>query len=97
MTFARSIRLDYIDWRVAVHGSVRRQHIQETFDVSQAQASQDLTAFRETYPDALRYDLTTKQYVPARNTYRSQRKTDDPDFRRGLTYLRKAGHPMGWE
>jgi hypothetical protein len=96
MNWAQSIRLDYIDWRLGAHGSVRRSHIQDTFGVSQAQASADLAAFEAAHPGAMQYDRNAKQYVPARNHYRARRGTGDQNFRIALTYLRKAGHPMGW-
>ena len=71
MTHAERMRISYVDWRILIHGSIRRSHIMETFGVSESQASIDINEFRRLYPDALRYDLTAKQYVPANGRYRS--------------------------
>lgn len=79
------------------HGLIRRQHISDTFGVSQAQASADLSAFATAHPGVMVYDPRAKQYVPARNRYRARRGTDNPNFRIAITYLRKAGHPLGWK
>ena len=64
MTYAQSLRLAFIDWRLLVHGSVRRQHIIDTFGVSMVQASNDIKTFIAEYPDATEYDKSEKQYVP---------------------------------
>lgn len=96
MTWATDRRLDYIDWRLALHGSVRRQHLMETFGVSQAQASGDLAAFERMHPGAMRYDKSAKQYVPAGTRYRSQRRMDESNIRRAISILAAEGHPMGW-
>ena len=96
MNWAQSIRIDFIDWRLGLHGSVRRSHISDTFGVSESQASADLSAFEATHPGAMRYDKNAKQYVPARTSYRSQRGMDAPNVRRAISLLASAGHPMGW-
>ena len=96
MTWATERRLDFIDWRLAEHESVRREHIQQAFGVSQGQASGDLTAFRDLYPGAIRYDYAAKQYVAADHVYRARRGMDITEVRTALALLAKAGHPMGW-
>jgi hypothetical protein len=65
------MRLIYIDWRLLTAGAIRRAHIAETFDVSEAQASVDLNEFIRLHPDVMRYDKTAKQYVPSNGRYRS--------------------------
>ena len=65
------MRLSFIDWRMLTEGSIRRGHLVETFGVSMAQASGDINNFIRAYPDALSYDKTVKQYVPANGRYRS--------------------------
>jgi hypothetical protein len=92
--YAQARRLDYIDWRMVVHGSIRRQHIEDTFGISQVQASQDITTFRDMFPDALGYDMSAKQYVPAEGRYRSRRGWT-PDALGAMGELAKR-HPMGW-
>ncbi len=66
-------RLDYIDWRLLNHGSIRREHIQRAFGVSQGHASKDLALFQSLHPEAMRYDPRGKQYVPANGCYHSLR------------------------
>ena len=68
---AQRMRASYIDWRMLTAGSIRRGHLVETFGVSMAQASGDINDFIATYPDALTYDKTAKQYVPGNGRYRS--------------------------
>lgn len=45
MTYAQAIRMAYIDWRLKSRGGVNRSDIQHAFDVSNIQASNDLTSF----------------------------------------------------
>ena len=96
MTWASERRLDYIDWRLAVHGTVRRENIQQAFGLSQGQASGDLTAFRDLYPDAMWYDPAFKRYMPSAHPYCVRRGMDSTEVRTALALLAKAGHPMGW-
>lgn len=87
-------RLDYIDWRMVSHGSVRRSDIVRQFGVSMSQASHDLTAYTAQYPDALRYDMQ----------WRSWRASDGYVTLRGWTRtalaanraLARTGHPMAF-
>jgi hypothetical protein len=65
MTYSQRQRLAFIDWRLLTAGAIRRAHIAEMFDVSEAQASVDLNEFIRLYPEVMRYDKTAKQYVPA--------------------------------
>jgi hypothetical protein len=95
-TFFQSLRFDYIDWRLAVHGSVRRQHIIDKFDVSVSSASRDLKEFERLYPGAMWYDITDKQYVVPKRGYKARRRMNDPTIRRALALLAEVGHPMGW-
>ena len=70
MTYAQLQRLAFIDWRMLTAGSIRREHISKTFSVSMARASGDIQAFIAAYPDAISYDKSALQYVPA-GRYRS--------------------------
>jgi hypothetical protein len=88
-------RLDYIDWRIITRGFVRRQHLMETFGVSEAQASADLATFREMFPDALGYDLSAKKYVPADGRYRTRRGWT-AEALEALGNLARAKHQMAW-
>lgn len=96
MTWASDRRLDYIDWRLVTRGSIRRADISRVFDVSESQASADLSEFIRLYADAVAYDKSAKQYVPARKTYRAQRGMDSPEVKRALSLLAGAGQAMGW-
>jgi hypothetical protein len=95
-TWSVARRLDYIDWRLGVHGAVRREDIVSTFGVSAGQASVDINAFIALYPGVMDYDKSAKQYVPAKSPYRARRGMDDPNVRRAISLLAGAGHPMGW-
>jgi hypothetical protein len=53
-----------------------------------------LATFRDMYPDALGYDLSAKQYVPAEGRYRSRRGWT-PSAIEALSALAEL-HPMGW-
>lgn len=90
----RQFRLDYIDWRMTVHGSIRRSHIVDACGVSVPQASIDLTAFQRAYPDALDYDKSARQYIAAVPPYRSRRGWT-PEAVAAMAALAKT-HPMGW-
>lgn len=95
MSYAIDRRLDFIDLRLLMHGTIRREHIVSTFGVSQPQASSDIGAFLEQYPGALDYDKSAKQYVVAKTPYRSRRKWT-ADAIRAWKQFSQTGHPMGW-
>jgi hypothetical protein len=95
MTWAADRRLDYVDWRLLVHGEVQRDDISRTFGVSLSQASADIQAFLAAHPRAADYDKSRKRYVPANGRYVSQRGWT-PSVLRALSVLAKRGHPMGW-
>ena len=96
MTWSKERRLDYIDWRLFVHGEVQRDDIVRTFGVSMSQASADLSAFEREHPEVMSYDRSAKRYVPARAKYRSCRGFGDSNVLRAISLLAAAGHPMGW-
>lgn len=70
-------RLDGIDALLATRGELRRQDIMDLFGVSLPQASMDIQAFVREHPGAIRYDLSSKRYVPAGPKYRRQRSLPD--------------------
>ena len=55
-------RLEWIKESLEIFGHVGRLHIMTKFDVSTAQASLDLRAAQERWPDLMRYDLSEKVY-----------------------------------
>jgi len=73
MTWFIERRLDFIDWRLARHGSIRRADLMATFGVSTPQASTDLQEFQRLYPGAMGYDASAKCYVPTKGRYRPRR------------------------
>ncbi len=73
MTWFTERRLDFIDWRMAAHGSIRRADLIAMFEISVPQASTDLQEFMRLYPGAIVYDASARQYVPARRTYKPRR------------------------
>lgn len=73
MTWATDRRLDYIDWRLATHGSIVRADLARTFSIATVQASYDLAAYQRDYPHAITYDKSRKCYVAAPR-FRRQRK-----------------------
>ena len=58
-------RLEFIEFRLFWEGSVRRSDIMKAFDVSEPQASKDLSMYRERAPTNARYDTREKRYVAA--------------------------------
>lgn len=62
-TFFQELRYDYISWRLAAKGWIRRADLVRTFDISTPQASVDLAAFQLSYPGVLQYDVRAKRYV----------------------------------
>jgi hypothetical protein len=88
-------RLDYIDWRLVVHGSIRREHLVEQFSIGSVLASRALTAFQRSHPRAIVYDYVARHYVPAKLPYRSQRGWT-PAALRAMADLAKH-HEMGWQ
>jgi hypothetical protein len=91
MTWATDRRLDYIDLLLLTRGQVRRADIEAAFGVSQQQASGDLQAFIAAHPQAMMYDKSAKQYVPADGHYRPAReRMADPAQRKALMLLTQA-------
>jgi hypothetical protein len=56
-------RLEFIEFRLFWEGSISRSDLIERFGLSDPQASNDLSAYREKAPENLRYDTKTKRYL----------------------------------
>jgi hypothetical protein len=56
-------RLEFIEFRLFWEGGVRRSDIMRTFDVSEPQASKDLTLYQQRAPRNAVYDKILKRYV----------------------------------
>jgi hypothetical protein len=94
--YAAARRLDFIDWRLLVSGSIRRDDICEQFGISIPRASVDINEFIRLYPGAIRYDHQQHQYVPAKTPYRSHRGMSDPRVLKAIDLLAEAGSALGW-
>lgn len=56
-------RLEFIEFKLSWEGGVRRSDIKSTFQVSEPQASKDLTLYQERAPGNAIYDKKLKRYV----------------------------------
>lgn len=62
MTFARTMRLIWIDAVLSAVGSIRRNDIKSMFAISTPQASLDLRIYQELFPAGIAYDRRSKAY-----------------------------------
>jgi len=67
-------RMEWIAETLRVFGFINRGHLMRKFGISTPQASNDLAAFQRLYPDAMRYDISLKQYVANPATQRTKQK-----------------------
>lgn len=58
-------RLAFIEHKLYWDGAVNRSDIQEAFDVSKPQASNDLSLYRQVAPENIEYDLSQRRYTRA--------------------------------
>lgn len=84
-------RLEFIEFRLAWEGGVRRSDIISTFRVSEPQASKDLTLYQERAPGNAVYDKNQKRYV-AGEGFRPVFLQGGPD--EYLTRLRSLGERL---
>jgi len=63
MKWAAQQRQNFIRERVNERGTIGRSEIMKEFEISIAQASQDITAFREKFPGIIEYDFSKKTWV----------------------------------
>lgn len=70
-------RLEFIEFRLLWEGGVNRSDIMATFDVSEPQASKDLTLYQERAPGNAVYDKNARRYV-ASTDFRSAFLRHDP-------------------
>jgi hypothetical protein len=55
-------RMDWIAETLRVFGYINRRHLCRKFGISIPQASTDLNRFMKSNPDAMRYDMSAKEY-----------------------------------
>lgn len=84
-------RLEFIEFRLSWEGGVRRSDIKSTFQVSEPQASKDLTLYQERAPGNAVYDKNLKRYV-AGEAFRPVFLKGGPD--EYLTRLRSLGEHL---
>jgi len=70
-------RLEFIEFRLLWEGGVNRSDIMATFDVSEPQASKDLTLYQERAPGNAIYDKNARRYI-ASTDFRSAFLRHDP-------------------
>lgn len=70
-------RLEFIEFRLLWEGGVRRSDLMSTFDVSEPQASKDLSLYQDRAPANAVYDKVSKRYV-AGPDFQSVFLTEDP-------------------
>ena len=64
----KQYRLNWIAESLRVYGFINREHLEKKFGISTTQAAKDFTEFQNTYPDAMRYDLSAKKYFANEST-----------------------------
>lgn len=55
-------RMNFIEERLKVYGTINRQDLIEQFDISTPQASKDFQLFLKLYPDRMAYNFRKKHY-----------------------------------
>lgn len=60
-------RLEFLEWKLFWEGRLNRSDLEETFDISQPQASVDLRQYREAAPENIEYNATEKTYLPGKS------------------------------
>lgn len=61
-----SRRLEFVEWKLFWEGRLNRSDLEETFDISQPQASVDLRLYRDVAPRNIEYNATEKTYLPGK-------------------------------
>ena len=67
-SLAVRVRFAFIDAHLETYGRVNRADISEAFDMSDQQASNDLSNFKWLWPQRMIYDPSAKAYLPAPGT-----------------------------
>ena len=62
-------RLEFVDWKLFWDGRLNRNDLEETFGISQPQASVDLRHYRDAAPDNIEYNATEKAYLPGKQMW----------------------------
>lgn len=63
MKMAQQLRLLWIDGHAATEGRINRSDLCEAWEISNPQATNDMTLFCELYPGRLVYDVRLKCYI----------------------------------
>lgn len=59
-------RLEFVEWKLFWEGRLNRNDLEETFEISQPQASVDLRQYREEVPENIEYNATEKAFLPGK-------------------------------
>lgn len=59
-------RLEFVEWKLFWEGRLNRNDLEETFEISQPQASVDLRQYREEAPENIEYNATEKAFLPGK-------------------------------
>lgn len=62
MKYATEQRLRLIDFLLAIYGHVNREAVIDYFDVGEATATRDFTAYRDLAPGNLVYNASDRKY-----------------------------------
>ena len=62
-------RMEFVEWKLFWEGRLNRNDLEETFGISQPQASVDLRQYRDVAPDNIEYNATEKAYLPGKSMH----------------------------
>lgn len=63
LNYARLQRMHFIDFIVDHYGFIQRKHLMDYFGIASAQATRDITMYREQWPDNLEYAVVAKSWA----------------------------------
>ena len=69
LNFAQKQRLSFIDFSLLFKGSVSRKALTDKFEMGMANATRDLTLYRELAPENIEFDQKERSYIQA-NTFK---------------------------
>lgn len=60
-------RMEFVEWKLFWEGRLNRNDLEESFGISQPQASVDLRQYRDVATDNIEYNATEKAYLPGKS------------------------------
>jgi len=67
LTFAQKQRLSFIDFSLLFKGSINRKELTEKFEMGMANATRDLTLYKELAPQNIDFNAKDRTYLQAKN------------------------------